>query len=321
MQPRLLTIALTTAGSLDTVSIVKGENVTSGPRMESDPNAFTTSRDKLNNHLDYIENQCRRAVRRLSGGSPAFSAIDLENESLELFNRVIDRIRENDYAVIRRFDGRSRFTTYLTALISRQAVEEIRRRKGRSRARQRAQTLGRLGLNLFEKIFSRGLNISEAMREVQLEGIPGVSEEQLARMADHIVGQDGVPAPFIISMEKPPDCPDSPGRTPENLAIEREQRERLTEAVDRLRSELSGADRLLLRLRFPPDMDSSPRKASEIAAMLHTSRKAVYRRLDRLLPRCRDILEKSGLSGTDLLADLQGNSPCRVRQSNRRSSP
>lgn len=295
--------------------------MTSEPQLDSVADTSMTSRDQLNNHLGYIESQCRRAVRRLSGGSPAFSEIDLENESLELFNRVIDRVRENDYAMIRRFDGRSRFTTYLTALISRQAVEEIRRRRGRSRARQRAQTLGRLGLNLFEKIFSRGLNISEALREMQMEKNPGISEEQLLRMTDHIIGRNGVPSPFIISMGEPPDCPDSSGRTPENLALEREQREQLSEAVNLLRRELSGSDRLLLRLRFPPDMESSPRKASEIATMLQISRKAVYRRLDRLLLRCRTILEKSELSCTDLIPPQRGNSSFRVRPSNRRNTP
>ncbi|HDP94806.1 MAG TPA: sigma-70 family RNA polymerase sigma factor [Candidatus Aminicenantes bacterium] len=280
----------------------------SEPVIPFHDNASRESRDLLNHHLDFIQSRCKLAIQCQAAGSRTLPGIDLENESLELFNLVIDRIRKNDYAVIRRFDRRARFTTYLTTLIARQAVERIRRRKGRTRTRERAESLGRLGIRLFEKIVSQGLGVPDALREMMHESLPGMTEQRLTQMANHILGQRSMPPTVIISMGEMPDCPEPSGVTPESAAFEKERQARITAAVSLLRSRLSGTEWLLLRLRFPPDPRSPARKASEIASLMGISRKAVYRRLDRLLPHCRTILRKAGIDFCDLFSQPQGNS-------------
>ncbi|MBN1196921.1 MAG: hypothetical protein JXA62_05905 [Candidatus Aminicenantes bacterium] len=275
--------------------------------------ASRKSRDLLNHHLDFIQSRCKLAIQRMAAGRGTRSDIDQENESLELFNLVIDRIRENDYAVIRRFNHRAHFTTYLSALIARQAVERIRRLKGRDRSRERAEGLGRLGIRLFEKIVSQGIKVPDALREMMLENLPGITEQRLSQMADHILGLHRMQPAVIISMSEMPDRPEPSGTTPESTALERERRERIAGAVSLLRRRLSGTEWLLLRLRFPPDPQMPARKASEIASLLGISRKAVYRRLDRLLPCCRSILEKAGIESHELFPQPQGNSFTAVR--------
>lgn len=287
--------------------------MTSEPPIPLHDDASRKSRDLLNHHLDFIQSRCKLAIHRLAAGRRTLPAIDLENESLELFNLVIDRIRENDYAVIRRFNHRARFTTYLTALIARQAVERIRCLKGRDRSRERAEALGHLGIRLFEKIVSQGIKVPDALQEIMRENFAGISEQRLAQMADHILGQRHMPAAVIISMGELPDRPEPSGTTPESTALEKERREQIAVAVSLLRQKLSGTEWLLLRLRFPPDPQLPARKAGEIASLLGISRKAVYRRLDRLLPYCRSILEKASIESRQLFPQPQGNSFSAVR--------
>lgn len=279
------------------------------------------ARELLNRHLQFIESQCRRAMRRMASGMGTAPGLDLENDSLELFNLVLDRIQTNDFAFIRRFDQRARFTTYLTTLISRQAVEMVRRRRGRSRARQRAESLGQLGIRLFEKIFSQGLRVPEALREMLRENQPAASEQRLAQMAEHIVGRGGM-SPIIISMGDLPEPADTFASSPETLFLERERNERILAAVSLLHRNLTGTEKILLRLRFPPDPQSPPGKAAEIASLLGLSRKAVYRRLDRLLPHCRALLQQAGIQFNDLFPGPEkGNSSAEARPSKGRTMP
>ncbi|MDY0296523.1 MAG: sigma-70 family RNA polymerase sigma factor [Acidobacteriota bacterium] len=284
----------------------------SEPPIPAGGDTLATCRDLLNQHLGFIEAQCRRAVRRMAAAGQRLDSLQLENDSLELSNRVIDRCRENDYALIRRFDHRSRFTTYLTTVIARQAVERMRKSRGRTRARERATALGKIGLQLFEKIVPQGLAPRNAVLELLREPAIGASEQQLTQMADHILGRQRSPAAVIISMNDW-DQLHASAENPEATALAKERRERIRAAISLLRGHLSGSDWLLLRLRFPADQQSPGRKASEIADLLGISRKAVYRRLDRLLPHCRRLLQKAGIEYADLIAPQAGNSRPEVR--------
>jgi len=87
-------------------------------------------RDLIHQHIHFISRQCRRLVQRKSGGYLR-GELNLENEADVLFNRVIDKLTAHDYRVLRRFEGRSKITTYFTAVISRTAVDLIRERTGR----------------------------------------------------------------------------------------------------------------------------------------------------------------------------------------------
>ena len=278
------------------------------PKSRSGDDPLAHSRDLLNRHLDFLQRQCRRAVHRLAGGSAPGPGMDLENDSLELFNRVLDRIQRNDFAFIRHFDQRSRFTTYLTAMVARQAVDLVRQRRGRDRARERARALGKLGLLLFNKIISNGLAVPQALQELRKEeNLPADLDAQLAGMADHILRGRGDPRPVVIPLDATLHAPDSAVASPEELALEEERRERISAAVACLRRNLSGSELLLLRLRFPPEPPDRPFTAEAIANLMGISRKAVYRRLDRLLPRCRMILHDAGINEEDLFPDGEGN--------------
>ena len=263
--------------------------------------------DLLNSHLEFIESQCKRAIQHMAMRSGRFSDIQLENDSLELFNQAIDLIRQDDFAFIRRFDHRSRLTTYLTAMISRKAVDLVRRKRGRSRARERAQAHGRLGMQLFQKIFARGMGVPAAIQELLSETNPSLLPDQVRDVATHIIGKDGIPAPIVIRLPQAEEDNIASGHSPEWTALEADRRKRILDAIQQLDFQLTGRERLLLKLRFPVEPEAGTRPAGEIAITLGISRKAVYRRLDRLLEKCRGIITDSGMNAADLEPPHTGN--------------
>lgn len=264
---------------------------------------------RLNSNLEFIERQCRKAIHHMSSKSGRFSDIQLENDTIELFNRIVDLVRRDDFAFLRRFNGRSKLSTYLSAMVSRQAVDLVRRRRGRSRARERAQAHGQLGLQLFQKVFSQGMGLQSAISELLKEvSPPPPPRDRILQIADHIVGQDGMPSPMIIPMPENMENLVASGDSPELSELEQERRSRVHAAMQELDSRLTGGERFLLRLRFPLESEEiGTRPAAEIAITLGVSRKAVYRRLDRLLEKCRGILKSLDLDPGDLIQVQGGN--------------
>ena len=90
-------------------------------------NAF---RDIINSNIEFINRQCLKAVG-LKFVDLYNIPVDIGNEGDKLFNRVIDKLTKDDFRLIRRFEGRSKLTTYLTTIISRTAIDMIREKRGR----------------------------------------------------------------------------------------------------------------------------------------------------------------------------------------------
>ncbi len=87
-------------------------------------------KDLINSNLEFINEQCYKVIK--SKSTELFRGpVDIENERDILFNRILEKLTENDFSLIRRFEWRSKFTTYLTVIIARTSVDMIRKKIGR----------------------------------------------------------------------------------------------------------------------------------------------------------------------------------------------
>jgi len=230
-------------------------------------------RELINQNIPFISRQCRRLVRQKSGGYLR-GELNLENESDVLFNRVIDKLTDNSYRVLSRFEGRSKLTTYLTAIISRTAVDLIRERTGRN---------------------NPGDRDPRAPIPPGSGGSPVVNGFTTGREGD-----------FVVPDKK---------NIPEMVVLGEHREEKMRAVISEMVSGLRGEEKLLLRMKFPLDSGREPQGTAQIARALGITEKGVYNRLERLIRKCRAILEKAGISEKEFItAEFKGF----FRQGNRR---
>jgi len=244
--------------------------------------------------LPLIENIVAFIVRRKHCG---------RDEAEEFASIAKLKLIEDNYAVFDRFAGRSSLRTYLTAVLYRLFLDQRIAKWGRWRPSTSARRLGELGVRL-EVLLSRdGRSFDEACELLITNERRGVTRERLRdlaaelppratrRLLDETALEDlGVSASVV---EAP------------TIAREVESRAREIRALFAgALSELSGEDRLVLRMRFHDDFT-----VPEIARALHLEEKALYRRIDRILGLLRIKLTARGIEPHDVRAMLDEDVP------------
>ncbi len=277
----------------------------------------------INQHLPLIERQCFKAVRmQLKSTSYPNNGesllVNIENEALSLSNQVLDVLQRENYRVLRQFKGDAKLSTYITAIIARQAVDMVRKKLGRNREKERAQKFGVLGIKIHEYLYVQGCSIAEIQTRLAKEAGFNSSLSDLQEIIDKIRGhrlepgnldgdspvkegtsryshQDGSTeeeTELIIA-----DTHSDPGK----LLIEAQRQEKVRVAVKTLIDCLNGEERLLLKMRFPVAEEEKPGSVGKIAALLNITEKAAYKRIARVLKKCQDLLAQQGVSRDDLL--------------------
>jgi len=225
-------------------------------------------RSMINQNVDFINRQCLKTVK-IKSGRFLKGELNIENEADRLFNKVLDKLSENDFSILRKFENRSKFSTYLTTIIVRTAIDMIRERAGRERSEKGHGT-------------SRSGKVPDAYGTPVREGRrSGVAGEYYIADTDNI---------------------------PELKAIGRDREKKMREVITLLFSSLSGEEKLLLRMKFPADQGMEPMSTKEISRALGISEKGVYNRIDRLIKKCRKILKNAGVEEQDfILTEFKGN--------------
>lgn len=213
------------------------------------------------------------------------------DETGEFIQIVRVNLFEDDYAIIRKFEGRSTFTTYLTTVILRMFHQWRVEQWGKWRPSAEAKRLGEKAI-LLEKLLTRdGLTLEEAVKTltVRAGGEYGVRELELIYVRLPL----RTPRPVLVS----------DGVSPDAVAVEGEADERLQErdrmrtarlavaSLDKALATFDPADRLLLQMRF-----WDGKKVPDIARLLRLDQKKIYKRLDKLFTSLRRSLEAAGVS-------------------------
>lgn len=233
-------------------------------------------------HLPAIDRIAASVARRLD-----------VREREDFVARVRLKLIENDYAVLARFEGRSRLTTYLTCVVRRQFLDEQVRARGRFRPSLRARRAGALAVRAETLVRRDGLTRDEAFATLS----PLVAGQDLGALRASLeASRPRVPRgqPFMVAPEA--EAVSRDGGVEDHVqraqldASARRARRALALALD----DLAPAERALLRARFV-EGDS----LAGAAQSLGFDARRLYPRYQRLLSRLRRALEREGVTRSD----------------------
>jgi RNA polymerase sigma factor (sigma-70 family) len=185
---------------------------------------------------------------------------------------------EDDYRRIRRYDGRSAFSTYLTTVIARLGLDYADHLWGRWRPCSLARRSGAVGVRLDQLIHCDGHTVRDAVELVVRNEAEGRSREELDRLGGQI---QRLQRPRWVSLEAARDV-----ASDEEPRFERGAQRAVAVSLWRLLGKLEPTDRELLLQRFVEELP-----ARDVARKLGRSPSEVYRRTAVLLRRLRRELE------------------------------
>jgi RNA polymerase sigma factor (sigma-70 family) len=222
------------------------------------------------------------------------------NDAEELGAIVNLKLVENDYAIVRKYEERSSFATFIGIVVQRMALDYRIHSWGKWHISAEAKRLGPLAVQLDQLLNRDGRTIEEAFAALapHHDGLTLTSLRALAeRLPRHPPRRRAVQldeaAPFAVTR----------GEAVEERALARERRsasKRLSSVMSAVIQSMPKDERLILQLRFEGGM-----AVSQIARALQIDQKLLYRRLERFMRDIRAELERSGLASRDVL-DLIG---------------
>ncbi len=230
-------------------------------------------------HIDLIERviawTCRR--QRLS-----------PDETEEFRSIIFVKLIQDDYAVLRKFRGRSSLRTYLTTVIQRQALDFKNQMLGKWRPSAAARRMGDVALQLETLVARDGRPLDEAIEILRVNHRVELSRGELECIASRLPVRR--PRRTRVSL---PDELSADDRADATLWAEEKRRLQCqaTQRLEGLMAALSGEDRQILELRFERDF-----KICQIAAKLDLKPRPLYRRIKKCLRELRLGLESEGFS-------------------------
>lgn len=236
-------------------------------------------------HEAAIEAAIAFACRRL-GLRPA--------EAEELASWVKVRLIEDDCKVLRAFEGRSSFGTYVTTVVVNLARDYRIRKWGRWRPCAAARRMGTVGVELDVLLHREGRSLHEATEILRQNHGVDLSAAEIADMASKLPVRT---RRWLEGEEVLAEMP-APERADSGVAeAEREEAlRRAGEVLQRALAELAPEDRLILKLRF-----SEEATVASIARAFGVAQRPLYTRIYNCLARLRGALEAAGLDASTVL--------------------
>jgi RNA polymerase sigma factor for flagellar operon FliA len=256
------------------------------------------ARDLLTDNLDVIERAIRFAAHR-----HRLEPIDAE----ELGAVVKLRLVENDYAVLRAYEGRSSFRTFISMVVQRMALDYRIHEWGKWHASAEAKRLGEPAVEL-ERILQRdGRTIDEALPLLQskYEDVTRESLQQLAaKLPPRALRRRSIPLD-----DAAPETLAHPASADESLLAgdRRRASKEVSEMMSSALARFGEEDQLILQLRFEQGLT-----VAQIARVLRLDQKLTYRRIERMMREIRRQLERAGITARDV-DDLIGRDEIFVR--------
>lgn len=189
---------------------------------------------------------------------------------------------ENDYAVLRKFEGRSSIQTYLTVVIQRLFLEQRVQMWGKWRPSAEAQRIGDRAVTL-ERLMTRdGYSFREAVQMLTTGDRTGYTVNELEAIYFRLPVR--TPRPVLVADAASAEAVPDHGSADERVMSEEEESSKRAEAqaLDDAIGRMDPEDQLILRMRF-----WSEKRVGDIASILGLDPKKTYKRLDRMLAQLR----------------------------------
>jgi RNA polymerase sigma factor (sigma-70 family) len=221
------------------------------------------------------------------------------DEQDELGASVRLKLVENDYEVLRKFEGRCQLRTYLVTVVQRHFLDARNSKWGKWRPSAQARRLGPMAV-LLDQLTSRDhLSFDEAAQAVLARHADAVSLPELQNVLQQLPTRS---SRRFLSEEELEHVPASgPGASANVESREHRQTgDRIERALSQTLSSLAEEDRLILKLRFCDNV-----KLARIAELVGAPPKAFYRRVDDLMRTLKKALEAQGVSASDVAVIIE----------------
>jgi len=217
------------------------------------------------------------------------------DDVMDVFARVCEVLRENDFARLRRCAARWEphrpLSTFLYTVVHNITIDWFRHRDGRPRLAAVAAAMPPLQQRIFEYVFVDGRSHVEAYELLRSRDAPDLAfGEFLGELSGTYRAVRRGPRGNLAAQlaEPPPPTPDAPP----DPAVAAEQRVMLARALEALPAD----ERLAVQLYVVDEMP-----AEEVARVLgYPNAKTVYNRVYRALGAIRGHLAQAGIRGPDL---------------------
>jgi RNA polymerase sigma factor (sigma-70 family) len=209
------------------------------------------------------------------------------------------KLCDDDFAVIRKFQGKSSFVTYLTVVINKCFLDHRRRMWGKWTPSSQAKRLGVVGVLLETLVYRDGHTFDAACQ--MLEQKHGLTTDR--RQLRDILAQLPRRSPRRFEGEDGLDALASPdGADAQLLASERDgQLAVAEEALRHALQDLPDEDRVIIRMLYYEGVS-----VADIARGLQTEQKRLYPRIKHVLASLRTTLKSQRIS-PDFLESLDSS--------------
>jgi RNA polymerase sigma factor (sigma-70 family) len=218
-----------------------------------------------------------------------------ENEVEDFTSSVKLKLIENDYAILRKFEGRSSLRTYLTVVVHRLLMDYRNHLLGKWRPSAEAKRLGDAAVLLETMMHRDRLTFEEAAGTIETSH-PELTRDELQRLAEQLPPRS--PRRRDVTLDDLPYHPTVPADSIEQRAEANETallRARANRVIRRAIDGMPDADRVVLRMRFEAGLS-----VAEIARLLRTEAAPLYRQIYRHLAAIRSDLERAGICAGDV---------------------
>ena len=236
----------------------------------------------LLHHLGWID-KASAALCRRSGMSPR------ESEEFSSWARL--RLIEDDYSILRKFRNESKFSTYLTVVLTMLFRDYRVHHWGRWRPSAAAQRIGNIAITLETLVYRDGMRLDEAVTVLRHNSRTELTERDLRAMFACLPRR--APVRPVEAGASQLDAIESSHLADADVLADEAVRGKsaIDIAIASAIACLNTEDQLIIRLRYWEGLG-----VAEIARALSLPQKPLYRRVERVLEELRVHLESVGVS-------------------------
>jgi RNA polymerase sigma factor for flagellar operon FliA len=221
-----------------------------------------------------------------------------DDDDAEEFASIVNlKLMEDDFAVLRTYEQRSRFSTWINVVVQRMALDFRIAAWGKWHASAEAKRLGPAAVELEQLVHRDGRTPEAAFAVVMWNH--RITREELQKIADRLPPRE--PRPRQVDVDEAR-LVAKPVAVDEALMERDRQRvaQQLSTLLSKEMRKLPDEDRLVLQLRFEGRMT-----VAQIARSLQVDQKRLYRQLEQHLAAMKKGLLENGIEPADV-ADLIG---------------
>ena len=211
------------------------------------------------------------------------------------------RLVENDYAVLRAYEARSKFETFISIVVQRMVLDDRIHHWGKWHSSAEAKRLGPLAIEVEILLVRDGRSLDDAIT-ILTPKYDGATRESITRLAEKLPARG--PRHRDVPLDDEAESITGSAIADVEEKVIAGERRRKSQQISALVSTIIGRlpddDRLIFQLRFEGGMS-----VAQIARALQIEQKLLYRRIERRMLEIREELERSGIASSDAI-DLIG---------------